>query len=111
MIEARRIADLLARVEVLLVPSWNTDTASYDHLIKSVGLQLNAIVAIANNGTKSDCRAWAPQWERWRRDLCRLIARNSDDVIAFDLPLSELRDFRLNPNVKEQWKPLPPDWP
>jgi hypothetical protein len=111
MIEARRIADLLGRVELVIVPSWNTDTASYDHLVQSVGLQLNAIVAVANNGTKSDCRAWAPLSERWQRDLCRVIARAADEKIAIDLPLFQLREFRKNPDCDPTWRPLPPDWP
>lgn len=120
LIEARRVADLLGRVELVLGPSWNTDTASYDHLIQSAGLQLHAIMAIANNGYYSDCRAWAPKRERWRRDLCRLIERDVDDVVFVDLPIQSLRNFHRSaplavakPGSGEQpeWKPLPPDWP
>ena len=122
MLETRRAADLLGRVEVVFAPSWNTDTASYDHLIQSVGLQLNAIVAIANNGKYSDCRAWAPRNSRWQRDLCRLIERDSNVVVFVDIPLGSLRAFRMsasalplrnpqNRNLNREWRPLPPDWP
>ncbi|WP_313918870.1 RNA-directed DNA polymerase [Tahibacter sp.] len=93
MIEARRVADLLGRVDVVLCPSWNPDTSSYDHLIQSVGFQLHAIIAIANNGHYSDCRAWAPHTERWKRDLCRLIERDVDDVVHVDIPLASLVAF------------------
>ena len=109
LIEARRVADLLGRVDVVLCPAWNTDTSSYDHLIQSVGFQLHSIIAIANNGHYSDCRAWAPRSERWERDLCRLIERDVDDVVYVDIPLDELVSFHMGNPVKG-WRPLPPDW-
>jgi hypothetical protein len=110
LIETRRIADLLGRVNVVLCPAWNTDTSSYDHLIQSVGFQLHSVIAIANNGHYSDCRAWAPRSERWQRDLCRLIERDIDDIVHVDIPLDELISFHNNiPN--KNWRPLPPDWP
>jgi len=90
LIEAKRVADLLGRADLILCPAWNTDTASYDHLIQSVGFQLHAIIAIANNGHYSDCRAWAPRTERWERDLCRLIERDVDDVVYVDVPVASL---------------------
>ena len=93
MIEARRVADLLGRVDLVLCPAWNQDTSSYDHLIQSVGFQLHAVIAVANNGHYSDCRAWAPKTERWRRDLCRLVERDTNDVVYVDLPLASLRAF------------------
>lgn len=110
LIEARRVADLLGRVDVVLCPAWNPDTSSYDHLIQSAGFQLHSIIAIANNGHYSDCRAWAPRSERWERDLCRLIARDVDDVVYVDIPLEELVSFHEGNPVKG-WRPLPPDWP
>lgn len=110
LIEARRVADLLGRVDVVLCPAWNTDTSSYDHLIQSAGFQLHSIIAIANNGHYSDCRAWAPRTERWERDLCRLIERDVNDVVYVDIPLAELVSFHKGDPV-EGWRPLPPDWP
>lgn len=110
LIEARRVADLLGRVDVVLCPAWNPDTSSYDHLIQSAGFQLHSIIAIANNGHYSDCRAWAPRSERWERDLCRLIERDVDDVVHVDIPLAELVAFHKDSPVKG-WRPLPPDWP
>jgi hypothetical protein len=93
LFEARRVADLLGRVNVVLCPAWNTDTASYDHLIQSVGFELHSIIAIANNGHYSDCRAWAPRTTRWERDLCRLIERGVNDVVHVDIPLASLVSF------------------
>lgn len=110
LIEARRVADLLGRVDVVLCPAWNQDTASYDHLVQSVGFQLHSIIAIANNGHYSDCRAWAPRSERWERDLCRLIERDADDVVHVDIPLVKLVAFH-NGGENDGWRPLPPDWP
>jgi hypothetical protein len=110
LIEARRVADLLGRVDVVLCPAWNSDTSSYDHLIQSAGFQLHSIIAIANNGHYSDCRAWAPRSERWERDLCRLIERDVDDIVHVDIPLAALVAFHSGRPVKG-WRPLPPDWP
>lgn len=115
MIEARRAADLLGRVELVVAPSWNTDSASYDHLIQSIGLQLHAIVAIPNNGHYSDCRAWASRGVRWQRDLSRLIEREINDIVVVDIPLNSLRAFHANRQATRkpitEWRPLPPDWP
>ena len=110
LIEVRRVADLLGRVDVVLCPAWNTDTSSYDHLIQSAGFQLHSIIAIANNGHYSDCRAWAPRSERWERDLCRLIERDVDDIVYVDIPLASLVAFHCG-QLSKNWKPLPPDWP
>lgn len=110
MIEARRVADLVGRVDVVLCPAWNPDTSSYDHLIQSAGFQLHAVIAIANNGHYSDCRAWAPRAIRWERDLCRLVERGADDLVHVDLPLESLRAFHADPTANEDWRPLPPDW-
>lgn len=118
LIEARRVADLLGRAELVLCPAWNKDTASYDHLIQTVGFQLHAIVAVANNGHYSDCRAWAPLSVRWKRDLCRLIERDVDDIVQVPLPMRSLIEFHesgvraAEPKAgKEDWRPLPPNWP
>ena len=115
LIEAYRISDLAGRVEVVAVPAWNKDTSSYDHLIQSTGLQLNAIVGVANNGHYSDCRAWAPKRIRWERDLCRLVERDTNGVIAVTLPLASLREWRYSGHIgglsdDSEWRPLPPDW-
>jgi len=98
LFEARRVADLLGRVNVVLCPAWNTDTASYDHLIQSVGFELHSIIAIANNGHYSDCRAWAPRTQRWERDLCRLVERGVNDVVHVDAPLASLVAFHQGSN-------------
>jgi len=110
LIEVRRTADLLGRVELVLSPSWNVDTASYDHLIRSVGLQLHAIIAVVNNAHYSDCRAWAPHKERWQADLARLIQRDVDEIVYVDLPIADLQRFHRGMAGPDSWKPLPPDW-
>lgn len=124
LMETRRVSDLLGRAELVLCPAWNTDTSSYDHLVQSVGFQLHAIIAIANNGHYSDCRAWAPLTKRWQRDLCRIIERDIDDVVYCSLPLQSLRTFhqlggpdahlvdkKVAERARKQWRPLPPFWP
>ena len=118
------VADLLGRVEFVVVPPWNTDTAAYDRLIQSVGAQLHCIVAIANNGHYSDCRAWAPKRARWECDLRRLVERDLNTAVSVVLPLHGLRHARLNPRGELSKKgarkdplspddsfPMPPYWP
>ena len=120
LIETRLVAELLGRANLVLCPAWNRDTASYDHLIQTVGFQLHAIIAVANNGHYSDCRAWAPHYKRWERDLCRQIERDVSDVVFVDLPLESLVNFHARPDDYSEkskepetpdWRPLPPDWP
>ncbi len=107
LIEARRVADLLGRVNVVLCPAWNPDTSSYDHLIQSTGFELHSIIAIANNGHYSDCRAWAPRAVRWERDLCRLIERDVNDVVHVDIPLTSLVAFHEgNKQAKDKYQKL-----
>ena len=120
LMEARHMSSLLRKIEILVVPAWNKDTASYDHLVQSVGLQLHSIVAIANNGYYSDCRVWAPRSVRWQRDLCRLIERNINDVVSVAIPLRSLRNFRMLDTARRpvpvrcvrqrSWRLLPPGW-
>ena len=120
LMEARQVAGLFGRIELLAVPSWNKDTSSYDHLVQSVGLQLHTIVAIANNGDYSDCRVWAPKSVRWQRDQCRLIERGINDVVSVVVPLQSLRDFRdlderrmpvpFTKVKQKEWRILPPGW-
>jgi hypothetical protein len=110
LLEAQRIADLVGRVSVVFCPAWNKDTSSFDHLIKSAGLQLHAIVAIANNGRYSDCRAWAPKQNRPERELCRLIERDLNGVVQVDIPLHSLVAFHQG-FPSDEWRPLPPHWP
>lgn len=107
LIEPRLLSQLVASLELVLVPSWNRDTAAYDHLIQSAGLQMHCVVAIANNAKYSDCRAWAPYETRWRRDLCRLIQRYETEVIWVDLPLEELRRVHYE-GGDPAWRPMPP---
>ena len=112
LLEAAKISDLMGRAEVIAVPAWNRDTASYDHLIQTVGLQLHAIVAVANNGNYSDSRVWAPREIRWERDLCRLIERQANGIVGVTIPLASLRSFHGQGSKGEkEWKPLPPRWP
>jgi predicted amidohydrolase len=109
LIEARLVHELVGRTEIVLVPSWNPDTSSYEHLVQSVGLQMHGVVAIANNAEYSDCRAWAPARVRYERDMGRLIERNVNEVLVVDVPIAKLRQFHSG-GLKDGWKPLPPGW-
>lgn len=117
IIDAQLVGQLVGRTEILVVPAWNRDTGSYDHLVQSLGLQLNSFVVVANNGSYSDCRVWAPRRERWEREYCRLIQRSGREIVYVDIPIGDLRQFRRDSiasaldAVKGTWKPLPPNWP
>lgn len=120
LLEPQALSGLLTRVELVTIPSWNMDTQSYDHMLKSGGLLVHAYMAVANNGSYSDCRIWAPfKSPSWGRDVCRLIQRGSDEVVWEDLSVEHLREFHEGigfletsrsrpPNL--EWRPLPPSW-
>lgn len=120
LLETSKVATLRERVEVVLVPAWNQDTTSYDHLVQAAGLSLGAVVAIANNGSFSDCRAWAPRTNAWERELCRLVEPGQQSVVSARIPLGEIRAHHAGKSPvhppptkregKPKWKPLPPDW-
>jgi hypothetical protein len=113
LLEVDTRAELRGAIDLLLVPSWNQDTASFEHLVHSTALELHSFVAVSNNGFYSDCRVRAPYAEGWKREVCRLIARNQNEVVFADLEIGRLRAFQQDPerppeNVR--WKPLPPGY-
>lgn len=122
LLEPQALSGLLGRVELVVVPAWNRDTQSYDHMLKSAGLLVHAYIAVANNGHYSDCRAWAPIKEPpWWREVCRLIQRDADEVVWEDIATEHLRQFhqgRTSPSSapppprppRLEWRPLPPSW-
>ena len=106
---------LLGRVDLLVVPAWNQDTATFDHTVQTVANDLHCYTAVANNALYSDCRIQVPSRERHLRDACRLILRNEDEVIAFAIDVAELRKFQLasltDPKLDPgTFKPLPPSY-
>lgn len=94
---------------------------------------MHCFVALANNGSFSDCRIRAPMAVRWLRDIARLINRNANDVLRVDLEtvgatLGSLRHFHQKQkeqvdfgshaheegdakDKKKIFKPVPPDFP
>lgn len=116
LLEVDTRARLLGQVDLLLVPSWNTDTTSFEALVQSASLELHSFVAVANNGNYSDCRVRGPYADPWRRDASRLICRGHNETVVTDLPLGQLRRYRNNPTQYEidrtpswpRWKPTPP---
>ena len=128
LLESPRVSDLLGRVELVLCPAWNKDTASFDHLLQSAAFQLHSIIAISNIARFSDCRAWAPRQTRWKRSLCRLIERRENDVVHVRAPTESLwkyhhlSSYRKSNNSNQHgitddsnddepdWRPLPPGW-
>ncbi len=115
LLDVKRRAELLGRIDFLIVPSWNKDTATFDHTIQTTANDLHAYVAVANNALYSDCRVQIPSDERYLRDACRLIARRQNTVIVTSLSAEELRRFQLaslaQPEVQMKgFKPLPPGY-
>lgn len=113
LLEVDTRARLLGAVDIVLVPAWNRDTTSFEAMVQSASLELHGFVCVANNGVFSDCRIRAPYSEPWRREVCRLIARNQNEVVSADVPIGSLRQFQSNPEgfaPKNLWKPLPPGY-
>lgn len=106
---------LRGRIDLLVVPSWNKDTATFDHTIQTVANDLHAYVAVANNGHHSDCRVQVPSDKRYRRDALRLICREEDCIVTTKVDIASLRSFQLRSlsDVKadiDGFKPLPPGY-
>jgi hypothetical protein len=120
LFETPALAALRGQIELLLVPSWNQDTPSFDHLSHSASsLLLHAFVCIANNAEASDSRIVAPiSAPRFEREWCRLVHRKEPGVIWGDLPIEELRVCHAAPpaapshsgNQDREFRPLPPGW-
>jgi hypothetical protein len=108
---------LLGRIDLLLVPCWNSDTATFEHELKTTAYDLHCYGALANNGLYSDCRIQVPAKERYQRDVCRLILPGVAETIAARIDVNQLRQFQLkslgNPKLdlrREDFMPLPPSY-
>lgn len=116
LLEAEEVADLAGRVELVIVPASNQDTATFDEAIRGAGRLMHSYVALANNRRFSDSRVWAPEKPRWREEAVRVVDREGDAVVRVTLPLGSLRRYHewqlsVTPGSKREWHPLPPGWP
>jgi predicted amidohydrolase len=118
LLESSALSALTGHVEMVLVPAWNDDTSSFNHLTHAAASALvHAFVGVANNAEASDSRVVAPIKEpRHERDWCRLIQRGESRVVWGDLPVAELRSLHESNGVADPaneriYRPLPPDWP
>jgi predicted amidohydrolase len=121
ILEADALATLSGYVEVVLVPAWNDDTTSFEHVLHAAALMVHAFVCIANNAEASDSRIVAPiKTPRYERDWCRLVHRKENQIVWGDLPthaLRRLHDGRTSgaPSSRKlfaprEFRPLPPGW-
>lgn len=115
LLDVRLRAELLGRIDLLVVPAWNQDTATFDHTVQTTANDLHCYTAVVNNALFSDCRVQVPSDERYLRDACRLISRADDGTIAVALSADSLRKFQLaslaDPTLKlTGFKPLPPGY-
>ncbi|WP_140864877.1 reverse transcriptase domain-containing protein [Myxococcus xanthus] len=117
LLEVDARSQLLGRIDLLLVPAWNQDNTSFEHLIHSTALELHCFVGVANNGLFSDCRVRGPFSETWRREAARLIARGENETLVTNIQTDLLKIFHENQefyrtNMQQRgwpaWKPLPP---
>lgn len=108
-------ASLIGRIDLLLVPCWNPDIATFDHELQTAAYDLHCFVAITNNGNYSDCRIQVPAGKRVLRDLCRLISRNRANAIAAVIEPEKLRQFQRSSlwnflYKSDDFMPLPPNY-
>jgi predicted amidohydrolase len=94
LLEVDTRAKLIDWVDFVLIPAWNTDTTSFESLVQASALELHSFIAVANNGTYSDCRIRGPYADAWRREVCRLIMRESDGIVSATIPINHLREYR-----------------
>lgn len=115
LLDVRLRASLLGRIDLLLVPAWNQDTATFDHTIQTAANDLHCFIAVANNAHFSDCRVQTPSDKRFLRDAARLICRDEDEVLSTILDIDALRRFQLrsiaHPELDfDGFKPIPPGY-
>lgn len=108
LLEVDSRAQLLDRIDMVMVPAWNKDLLTFEYFVHAASLDLHSFVVVANNGIYSDCRVRGPYDDHWRRDACRLSSRGENEIVVADLPVDLLRDFRADQNAYKQkiksWK-------
>jgi len=118
LLDVRRRGELLGKTDLIVVPAWNRDTATFDHTIQTTAGDLHCFVAVANNAQFSDCRVYVPRKERYERDACRLISPGENETVNAPMRASDLRRFQLSsvgristsPKVRSLFKPIPPGY-
>jgi len=121
ILESAALASLTGRIEVLLVPAWNPDTGTFEHVTHAAASMLvHCFVAVANNAEASDSRIVSPvAAPRHLREWARIIHRGQSRVIWGDLPVGTLRAVHEGTapagpaNQKQKamtYRPLPPGW-
>lgn len=115
LLEAPALADLRGELELLVVPAWNDDTSTFDHVTHAVSSMLmHAFVAVSNNAEASDSRIVAPiSKPRHLRESARIVQRGHSRVIWADLPIRSLMSFHTGApegKSKIEFRPLPPGW-
>lgn len=117
LLDVRIRGSLRGRVDLLVVPAWNRDTATFDHTIQTTANDLHCYVALSNNAAYSDCRVQVPSKERYERDAGRLICRKQDLTLSSKVDIAALRSFQvasLNNTTADpdpnSFKPIPPGY-
>lgn len=118
MLDIKVRCELLGRVDMVAVPSWNKDTATFDHTVQTTAADLHCFVAVANNAEFSDSRMFVPKRERHQRDVGRLILCRQNEAISVRISALELRTFQLGvlegkslpKKLRQLFKPLPPGY-
>jgi hypothetical protein len=119
MLDVSERSELLGKIDLLAVPAWNKDTATFDHTVQTTAGDLHCYVALANNAHYSDCRLYVPRKAHYERDAGRLMLSRQNEAIAVEVNTSELRSFQqasLDPkrsvpkSLRELFKPLPPGY-
>lgn len=118
LLEVESRAALLGKIDMLLVPAWNKDLSTFEHMVQTTAMDLHAFVGLANNAKYSDCRVRVPASDHWRRDIARLIAPHQNECISVDVDIRSLRKFQLQSlgdlpggvGDDPEFKPLPPGY-
>ena len=118
LLDIRRRGDLPGKTDLVVVPAWNRDTATFDHTVQTTAGDLHCFVAVANNAQFSDCRVYAPRKERYERDACRLISPGENETVGAPMRASDLRRFQLfslgrlktTSRITRLFKPIPPGY-
>lgn len=108
LLDIKKRAELRGKVDLLVVPAWNKDTATYESLVNASAYDIHAYIALCNSREYGDSILRAPAKEPYRRDAIRIKGGDSDFFVVGTIDIRQLREFQsANRSPDKCFKPVP----
>lgn len=85
---------LRGKIDLLFVPAWNQDIATYSAIVESSAVDIHAYIGLSNALAFGDTRLRAPAEKRYARDLVRLRGGVEDYFVVGEIDVQALRRFQ-----------------